>query len=196
MDCDYYVHVSYFHVCVCACIPVNLCIINYTFIFMICIHLYLLCVYVCACICGMRERDMDKQYVALPDFTWERTNSGGLFRSVTSSMPGKFHFNLLILLIFVCPVGGGLWYKNSERLAVVLQISLFSVLFFWYFMEVPDPNLGGIVQYVTRKLNSMCVLVLVFIFKLHFLITTVIVSLMDSVKYTYQGYIYIYYKLS
>ena len=87
--------------------------------------------------------------------------------------------------------GGG----NSARPAVVLQISLLSV-FFWYCMEVPDPNLGGIVQYVTRKLNSMCVLVLVFIFKLHFLITTVIVSLMDSVKYTYQGYIYIYYKLS
>ncbi len=47
---------------------------------------------------------MDKQYVALPDPTWEGTNSGGLFRSVTSSMPGEFHFNLLI---FVCPVGGG-----------------------------------------------------------------------------------------
>ncbi len=47
---------------------------------------------------------MDKQYVALPDPTWERTNSGGLFRSVKSSMPGKFHFNLLI---FGCPVGGG-----------------------------------------------------------------------------------------
>ncbi len=46
---------------------------------------------------------MDKQYVALPDPTWERTNSGGLFRSVTSSMPGKFHFNSLI---FGCPVGG------------------------------------------------------------------------------------------
>ncbi len=50
--------------------------------------------------------------------------------------------------------GGG----NSARPAVVLQISLLSV-FFWYCMEVPDPNLGGIVQYVTRKLNSTCVLV-------------------------------------
>ncbi len=59
-------------------------------------------------------------------------------------------------------------------------------------MEVPDPNLGGIVQSVTPsmpgKLNSMCVLVLLFIFKLHFLNTT-IVSLMDSVEYTYQGFI-------
>ncbi len=54
-------------------------------------------------------------------------------------------------------------------------------------MEVSDPNLGGIVQYVTHKLNSMCVLVLLFIFKLHFLNTTVIVSLMDSMEYTYQG---------
>ncbi len=43
----------------------------------------------------------------------------------------------------------------------MLQISLLSV-FFWFCMEVPDPNLGGIVQYVTRKLNSTCVLVLLF----------------------------------
>ncbi len=35
---------------------------------------------------------MDKQYVSLPDTTWERTNSGGLFQSVTSSMPGKLNF--------------------------------------------------------------------------------------------------------
>ncbi len=46
---------------------------------------------------------MDKQYVALPDPTWERMNSGWgggggggggvvLFRSVTSSMPGKSNF--------------------------------------------------------------------------------------------------------
>ncbi len=41
-------------------------------------------------------------------------------------------------------------------------------------MEVPDP-MGGIVQSVTPsmqgKLNSTCVLVLLFIFKLHFLNT-------------------------
>ncbi len=84
--------------------------------------------------------------------------------------------------------GGG----NSARPAVVLQISLLSV-FFWYCMEIPDPNLGGIVQSVTPsmpgKLNSTCVLVLLFIFKLHFFNTTVIVSLMDSVEYTYQGFI-------
>ncbi len=57
----------------------------------------------------------------------------------------------------------------------MLQISLF--VFFWYCMEVPDPNLGGIVQSVTLsmpgKLNSTCVLVLLFIFKLHFLNTTI-----------------------
>ncbi len=66
--------------------------------------------------------------------------------------------------------GGG----NSARPAVMLQISLLSV-FFWYCMEVPDPNLGGIVQSVTPsmpgKLNSTCVLVLLFIFKVHFLNT-------------------------
>ncbi len=44
-------------------------------------------------------------------------------------------------------------------------------------MEVPDP-MGGIVQSVTPsmpgKLNSTCVLVLLFIFKLHFLNTTIV----------------------
>ncbi len=50
---------------------------------------------------------------------------GGLFRSVTSSMPGKFHFNLLV---FGCPVGGGGGGQFSEA-AVVLQISLLSVFF-------------------------------------------------------------------
>ncbi len=85
--------------------------------------------------------------------------------------------------------GGG--RGKSARPAVMLQISLLSV-FFWYCMEVPDTNLGGIVQSVTPsmlgKLNSTCVLVLFFIFKLHFL-NTMIVSLMDSVEYTYQGFI-------
>ncbi len=64
--------------------------------------------------------------------------------------------------------------------------------FFGYCMEVPDTNLGGIVQSVTPsmpgKLNSMCVLVLLFIFKLHFLNTT-IVSVMYSVEYSCQGFI-------
>ncbi len=73
----------------------------------------------------------------------------------------------------------------------MLQTSLVSV-FFWYCMEVPDTNLGRIVQSVTPsmpgKLNSTCVLVLFFIFKLHFLNTT-IVSVMYSVEYTYQGFI-------
>ncbi len=84
--------------------------------------------------------------------------------------------------------GGG----KSARPAVMLQISLLSV-FFWYCMEVPDTNLGGIVQSVTPsmpgKLNSTCVLVLLFIIKLHFLNTT-IVSVMYSVEYTYQGFIH------
>ncbi len=62
-------------------------------------------------------------------------------------------------------VGGG----NSAKPAVLLQISLLPV-FFWYCMEVPNSNLGVIVQSVTPsmpgKLNSTCVLVLLFIFKL------------------------------
>ncbi len=140
---------------------------------------FFLCV--CVCVCALVEREratMNKQYVALPRIQpgRERTR-GGLFRTVTSPMPGKFHFNLLI---FGCPVGGGGGGGggNSARPAVVLQILL--SVFFWYCMEVMDPNLGGIVQYVTRKLNSTCVLVLLFIFKLHFLNTTVIVSLIGQ----------------
>ncbi len=49
----------------------------------------------------------------------------------------------------------GGWGGNSARPAVVLQVSLLSV-FFWYCMEVPDPNLGGIVQYVTRRIPRVC----------------------------------------
>ncbi len=60
---------------------------------------------------------MNKQYVALPDPTWERTTRGDLFQYVTPSMPGKFYFNLLI---FGCPVGvggggGGLWHRMSVK---------------------------------------------------------------------------------
>ena len=70
--------------------------------------------------------------------------------------------------------------------------NIIGVCVFWYCMEVPDTNLGRIVQSVTPsmpgKLNSTCVLVLLFIFKLHFLNTT-IVSVMYSVEYTYQGFI-------
>ncbi len=82
--------------------------------------------------------------------------------------------------------GGGGAIQRGQLLCYKYHCCL---VFFWYCMEVPDPNLGGIVQYVTRKLNSTCVLVLLFIFKLHFLNTTVIVSLMDSMEYTYQGFI-------
>ncbi len=53
------------------------------------------------------------------------------------------------------------------------------LVFFWYCMEVPDP-MGGIVQSVPPsmpgKLNSTCVLVLLFIFKLHFLNTRLFLS--------------------
>ncbi len=54
---------------------------------------FLLCVCVCVCVHLWNERaTVDKQYVAVPDTTWERTNSGGLFRSMTSSMPGMLNF--------------------------------------------------------------------------------------------------------
>ncbi len=84
--------------------------------------------------------------------------------------------------------GGGGAIQRGQLLCYKYHCCL---VFFWYCMEVPDP-MGGIVQSVTPsmpgKLNSTCVLVLLFIFKLHFLNTT-IVSLMYSVEYTYQGFI-------
>ncbi len=43
---------------------------------------FFLCVCVCMCVRAFVEREratMDKQYVALPDPTWERTNSGVFF---------------------------------------------------------------------------------------------------------------------
>ncbi len=72
---------------------------------------------------------MDKQYVVLSDLTWERTNSGGLFRSVTSSMPGKFHFNLLV---FGCPVGGwgvGQFSEASCCVTNIIVVCVFLVLY-------------------------------------------------------------------
>ncbi len=61
--------------------------------------------------------------------------------------------------------GGGGWIiQRGQLLCYEYQLSVF----FGYCMEVPNPNLGGIVQSVTPsmpgKLNSTCVLVLLFIF--------------------------------
>ncbi len=76
--------------------------------------------------------------------------------------------------------GGGQFSEASCYVTNIIVV----LCFFWYCMEVPDP-MGGIVQSVPPsmpgKLNSTCVLVLLFIFKLHFLNTT-IVSLMYSWK--------------
>ncbi len=80
---------------VCVCTPVNL---YYTFIFMICIHLYLLfssvCVCVRACVHLWKERESNhEQTVCGTSGSNLRENElGGLFRSVTSSMPGKLNF--------------------------------------------------------------------------------------------------------
>ncbi len=67
--------------------------------------------------------------------------------------------------------GGGGSIQRGQLLCYKCHCCL---VFFWYCMEVPDP-MGGIVQSVTPsmpgKLNSTCVLVLLFIFKVHFLNT-------------------------
>ncbi len=74
---------------VCVCTPVNL---YYTFIFMICIHLYLLFSSVCVCICGMRESNRGQTVCGASGSNLRENELGGLFRSVTSSMPGKLNF--------------------------------------------------------------------------------------------------------
>ncbi len=67
--------------------------------------------------------------------------------------------------------GGGAAIQRGQLLCYKCHCCL---VFFWYCMEVPDP-MGGIVQSVTPsmpgKLNSTCVLVLLFIFKVHFINT-------------------------
>ncbi len=77
---------------------------------------------------------MDKQYATLPDLTWERTNSGDLFRSVTSSMPGKFHFNLLIIIWVSswCGGGGGGGGQFSEASCCVTNIIVVCVFLVLY----------------------------------------------------------------
>ncbi len=59
---------------------------------------------VCACIGGKRESNHEQTVCGISGSNLGENELGSLFRSVTSSMPGKFHFNLLI---FGCPVGGG-----------------------------------------------------------------------------------------
>ncbi len=77
-----------------------------------------MCVCVCvrACVHLWKERESNHEQTVCgtSGSNLGENELGGLFRSVTSSMPGKFHFNLLI---FGCPVGGGrLWHKNvSEK---------------------------------------------------------------------------------
>ncbi len=67
--------------------------------------------------------------------------------------------------------GGGGSIQRGQLLCYKCHCCL---VFFWYCMEVPDP-MGGIIQSVTPsmpgKLNSTCVLVLLFIFEVHFLNT-------------------------
>ncbi len=82
--------------CVCVCVYTSQFMYNKLYIyFFICIQLYLLFSCVCMCVCAFEEwqkATVDKQYVTLPDPTWERTNSGSLFRSMTSSMLDKSNF--------------------------------------------------------------------------------------------------------
>ncbi len=53
---------------------------------------FFLCVCVCACVCGMRERDRGQTVCGASGSNLRENELGGLFRSVTSSMPGKWNF--------------------------------------------------------------------------------------------------------
>ncbi len=49
------------------------------------------CVYMCACICGKRESNHGQTVCGTSRSNLGENELGGLFRSVTSSMPGKFN---------------------------------------------------------------------------------------------------------
>ncbi len=81
--------------------------------------------------------------------------------------------------------GGGGAIQRGQLLCYKYHCCLCYFGIVWRFriltVQSVTPSMPG-------KLNSTCVLVLLFIFKLHFVNTT-IVSLMYSVEYTYQGFI-------
>ncbi len=100
------------------------------------------------CVCvhwKERESNHEQTVCGTSGSNLGENNSGGLFQSVTSSMPGKFHFNLLI---FGCPVGvgggggggggvggggggggGGLWARARARVTNIIVVCVFLVLY-------------------------------------------------------------------
>ncbi len=53
---------------------------------------FFLCVYVCVCICGMTESNRGQTVCGASGSNLGKNELGDLFRSVTSSMPGKSNF--------------------------------------------------------------------------------------------------------
>ncbi len=53
---------------------------------------FFLCVYVCVCICEMTESNRGQTVCGASGSNLGENELGGLFRSVTSSMPGKSNF--------------------------------------------------------------------------------------------------------
>ncbi len=53
---------------------------------------FILCVCVCACICGKRASNHEQTVCGASGSNLRENELGGLFRSVTSSMPGKLNF--------------------------------------------------------------------------------------------------------
>ncbi len=137
-----------------------------------------MCVCVCVCVCvracvrALVEREREQPWT---NSMWHfriqpgRERTRGVFFGLWHHPCWVSFISTYWYLGVQLGVGeGGLWHKNvsekqwrrgeggnSVRPAIVLQISLLSV-FFWYGMEVPDPNLGGIVQYVTRRIPRVC----------------------------------------
>ncbi len=75
---------------------------------------FFLCV--CVCVHFWNERaTVDKQYVALPDPTWETTNSGGLFRSGLLC-PCKLNFVCVCVCVpsQVVPPRGWRWATSKD----------------------------------------------------------------------------------
>ncbi len=87
----------------------------YTFIFMICIHLYLLfsCVCMFVCISGMTESNRGQTVCGASGSNLGENKLGGLFRSVTSSMPDKLNF-ISLTDIWVSSWGWGVMAQECQ----------------------------------------------------------------------------------
>ncbi len=145
------------------------------------------CVYVCACICGKRERATMNE-------------PGCLFRSVTSSMPGKLNFISTYWYLGVqlgLGLGGGLSVKSNDGgggreascyVTNIIVVCVFLVLY-GRFRILTWEGSFSLWHHPCRISWIPRVCLYCFSFSNYTFSIQRFVSLMYSVEYTYQGFI-------